>query len=45
MDWEFGEGYGGNGVTAGVEGQKNGLRLVREWTPARVGAGSRERLH
>ena len=33
-----GEGDGGGGVREGVRGQKNGLRPVWEWTPARVGA-------
>ena len=28
---------GGSGVRGGVGGQKNGLRPVRKWTPARVG--------
>ena len=29
-------GSGCNGVREGVRGQKNGLRLVWKWTPARV---------
>ena len=31
------EGDGDSGVKEGVGGQKNGLRPVRTWTPARVG--------
>ena len=33
------EGDGGGNVGEGVGGQNNGLRLVWEWAPARVGAG------
>ena len=38
---EQGQGFverdGGSGVREGVGGQKNGLRPVRKWPPARVG--------
>ena len=33
-----GEGGGGDRVREGVGGKNNGLRLVWEWTPVRVGA-------
>ena len=33
----FVERDGGSGVRDCVRGQKNGLRPVRKWTPARVG--------
>ena len=36
---------GGGNAGDGVGGQNNGLRRVWEWTPARVGAGGRQRVH
>ena len=36
---------GGSGVREGVGGQKNGLRPVWMWTPARVCTGARHREH
>ena len=35
---------GGSGVKEGVGGQKNGLRPVRKWTPARVWIGARHMI-
>ena len=36
---------GGGSVGDGVGGQNNSRRQVWEWTPARVGAGGRHRVH
>ena len=37
------EGDGSGSVREGVGGKNNGLQRVCEWTPVRVGAGTRHR--